>query len=194
VDCYIAQPIRHTARLKPIFFSSPISLLFLILFLSFFFARFYGRVRANFEESVEGSTIIIAACIPVLQPLADKLTGGRFFSSKTRRNYKHYGSERSGARVGQSDVELSYHGRKRQVKDPNALTFLDQTKVGSEESILGDKENQVQESSKQRRQSLQPGVNIVPGRITRTDVIEVSHSSGSQQTLHGIPEQGRRHV
>ncbi|KEZ39112.1 hypothetical protein SAPIO_CDS10502 [Scedosporium apiospermum] len=143
---------------------------------------------------VEGSTIIIAACIPVLQPLADKLTGGRFFSSKTRRNYKHYGSERSGARVGQSDVELSYHGRKRQVKDPNALTFLDQTKVGSEESILGDKENQVQESSKQRRQSLQPGVNIVPGRITRTDVIEVSHSSGSQQTLHGIPEQGRRHV
>lgn len=136
------------------------------------------------HSSVEGSTIIIAACIPVLQPLVDRISGRRLFStSYGNRNYKNYGSSKSG--VPQSDVELSYRSRKRTVKDPNGLTFLDQTQVGSEESILqangGDKQSTSSAPNSLQPQSLSPGSR----GIVRTDVITVSHSSEGQQAMGG---------
>ena len=126
------------------------------------------------DSSVEGSTIIIAACIPVLQPLADRVFGSRVFSS---RNYKNYGTGKSGPH---SDMELSYHARRRTVKDPNGLTFLDH--AGSEENILPDK-NGVKQSITATSGSESQGISPGDRGIVRTDVITVSHESGSQLSL-----------
>ncbi|SPO07027.1 related to integral membrane protein PTH11 [Cephalotrichum gorgonifer] len=134
---------------------------------------------------VEGSTIIIASCIPVLQPLADRIWGRRLFgSSYGARNYKNYGSSRSGKL--QSDIELSYQARKRTVKDPNGLTFLDQTQMGSEETILQSKGGE-NRGTGDDHSGQQPPDALNPGSrgIVRTDVISVSHSSESQHTADG---------
>lgn len=80
------------------------------------------------------------------------------------------------------------------MKDPNGLTFLDQTRVGSEESILrvkeGDKSGTSDALNDYQPQELSPGSR----GIVRTDIITVSHSSGSQQTLDaGVHHQAPRH-
>ena len=120
------------------------------------------------------------------------MTGRRIFgSSYGRRNYKNYGSSKSGQQ--QSDIEMSFQARKRAVKDPNGLTFLDQTEVGSEESILRAKEDQKSDAGgvtgDTRHHSLTPGAR----GIVRTDVITVSHSSASHNTPGGVDYQDRRH-
>lgn len=124
----------------------------------------------------------MAASIPVLQPLADKLFRGRLFGSSFRTGqYKNYGSGKNGP---QASYEMSYPGRKRgKPNDPNGLTFLDQTYVGSEESILGAKDGAKQQVSR----SLSPGSR----GIVRTDVVTVSHSSANQQTRDDATHQGR---
>ncbi|KAK1521346.1 integral membrane protein [Colletotrichum paranaense] len=94
---------------------------------------------------VEGSTMIIAACIPVLQPLGDLIFGKRIFSSGGGRyTYENYGSGPSGQH--RSDIEMS---RSKEVKkrvarrqhDAAAISFDDRVTTttvtkGSQESIL----------------------------------------------------------
>lgn len=71
---------------------------------------------------------------------------------------------------------MSFQKKRGKPKDPNGLTFLDQTYVGSEESILGQ-----DEAAKQHGQrSLSPGSR----GIVRTDVITVSHSNASGKTVN----------
>lgn len=84
-----------------------------------------------------------------------------------------------------SDIELSYHARKRPVKDPNGLTFLD--KSGSEESILN-KKNGDKNGTGVSAQAIPPRGSSPPDAgIMRTDEVTVSHSSGSQQMV-GEPQ------
>ncbi|RYP16620.1 hypothetical protein DL765_005011 [Monosporascus sp. GIB2] len=74
---------------------------------------------------VEGSTIISAACIPVLRPLADKLLGRQVFSSMSKgQGYQMQSSERSGGppvevRIGLQPTKARKH--------PHHLDTLAQT-------------------------------------------------------------------
>ncbi|KAL2262439.1 hypothetical protein VTK26DRAFT_1342 [Humicola hyalothermophila] len=88
--------------------------------------------------AIEGATIIIAACIPVLQPLVDKIFTSRIFGSLTGsgRAYNSYGNGKDYPN-SEHGIELSgSRNRKRVIKDPNSLTFLDTTRAGSEEAIM----------------------------------------------------------
>ncbi|KAK4033600.1 hypothetical protein C8A01DRAFT_19467 [Parachaetomium inaequale] len=77
----------------------------------------YDTADLTIWTAVEGSTIMIAASIPILKPLMDLLLGRRAFSSnKSYPQYEKYGRSRSGQ--ADSDIEMSRPGvgrsRKRQ--------------------------------------------------------------------------------
>ncbi|KAI0835341.1 hypothetical protein F5Y06DRAFT_276695 [Hypoxylon sp. FL0890] len=83
---------------------------------------------------VEGGSVIIATCIPVLRPLVEVIFGRRVLgSSGDRKYYKNYGTSRSATK---DEMELS--SRKRRVKGPYDLeTNIDvAAKDGSQEEIL----------------------------------------------------------
>ncbi|KAI8244546.1 hypothetical protein K4K57_002231 [Colletotrichum sp. SAR 10_99] len=113
---------------------------------------------------VEGSTMIIAACIPVLQPLGELLFGKRMFSSGGGKyTYENYGSGPSGpsGHMRSDNIELSRsrEARKRAMRQADEISFDDTTTTtavakGSQESILN-----------------QHNFN---GKIMRTDVFTVS--------------------
>ncbi|KAK2770912.1 integral membrane protein [Colletotrichum kahawae] len=113
---------------------------------------------------VEGSTMIIAACIPVLQPLGELLFGKRMFSSGGGKyTYENYGSGPSGpsGHMRSDNIELSRsrEARKRAMRQADEISFDDTTTTtavakGSQESILN-----------------QHNFN---GKIVRTDVFSVS--------------------
>ncbi|KAK1856563.1 integral membrane protein [Colletotrichum chrysophilum] len=92
---------------------------------------------------VEGGTMIIAACIPILQPLGELIFGKRLFSSGGgRRTYENYGLGPSG-QMRSENIELS-RGHKRTPRQQDTVSFddLDTTTTtavakGSQESILG---------------------------------------------------------
>ncbi|KAL1850973.1 hypothetical protein VTK73DRAFT_9567 [Phialemonium thermophilum] len=135
---------------------------------------------------IEGSTIIIASCIPVLQPLVDRVVGTSFFGGSSGRAYKNYGSERTGGRM-KSDIELSsgqrMGGRRGGggggPRDPNGLTFLDD-KAGSEESILRAEDNRTDKGSVAEERGPRGG----GGKILRTDVVTVSYASHSTDNVN----------
>src|SRR4051812_36939822 len=94
--------------------------------------------------SIEASTIIIACCIPVLQPLVDALLGRRAFgSSPGYKNYNSSGYQNYGnSRTGQprSNIELS-DSRKLRSDDRGNMTNVKYLGSGaaeldSQESIL----------------------------------------------------------
>ncbi|GJD01164.1 integral membrane protein [Colletotrichum higginsianum] len=99
-----------------------------------------GRYR-----SVEGSTMIIAACIPVLQPLGELIFGKRMFSSGGGRyTYENYGSGPGGRVRSSIEMSRSRDARKRAAarQRAEAAVFNDATTTtitgkGSQESILG---------------------------------------------------------
>ncbi|WYZ35502.1 hypothetical protein EsH8_X_000149 [Colletotrichum jinshuiense] len=112
---------------------------------------------------VEGSTMIIAACIPILQPLGELMFGKRIFSSGGGRyTYENYGSGPSGQMRSDIEMSRSREARKRAARiqhDVDAISFDDTTTTtvaakGSQESILAQ--------------------HNVTGKIVRTDVFSVS--------------------
>ncbi|KAK4233520.1 hypothetical protein C8A03DRAFT_19421 [Achaetomium macrosporum] len=111
--------------------------------------------------AVEGATIIIAACIPVLQPFKN----GSYGPSK---DY----AGRSGGHDGGIELSHTSHNRsKRPVKDPNSLTFLDETRAGSEESIL--------KNGQQR-----PELPVVPEYESKSDMTLAEGSSIDGRDAH----------
>ncbi|KLP15110.1 Uncharacterized protein LW94_1955 [Fusarium fujikuroi] len=93
---------------------------------------------------IEASTIIIACCIPVLQPLVDALLGRRAFGSSpgyknyNSSGYQNYGNSRTGQ--ARSNIELS-DGRKLRSDDRGNMTNVKYLGSGaaeldSQESIL----------------------------------------------------------
>lgn len=146
--------------------------------------------------SVEGSTIIIACCIPVLQPLVDLIFGRRALSGSS--GYKKYGNSSSNQQY-RSDIEMhkgASHGRsgnQSHVSTKNTVTsIVDRTEVDSQESILRDEgANGVPSSKSGRpqhhrnyshsqatagRKQLEPQN---PSQIVRTDVVTVTYDSDS---------------
>ncbi|KAK1518687.1 uncharacterized protein CCOS01_11507 [Colletotrichum costaricense] len=94
---------------------------------------------------VEGSTMIIAACIPVLQPLGELIFGKRIFSSSGGRyTYENYGSGQSGQHRSDIEMSRSKEVQKRVARrqhDAAAISFDDRVTTttvtkGSQESIL----------------------------------------------------------
>lgn len=78
-------------------------------------------------------------------------------------------------------MELSNANRsakRRAPRDPNGLTFLDEDKTGSEESIL----RREQENNKNRQAETRDG-------IVRTDVVSVSYGAARD---HDGPETWKR--
>lgn len=86
-------------------------------------------------------------------------------------------------------MELSFRPNKRKVKDPNGLSFLDQTRAGSEESILknGGKVSASGVPLGQEGRSMSPA----NGGILRTDVVTVSYGGKEAQAEQGLPKPDR---
>lgn len=134
------------------------------------------------NHSIEGCTIIVACCIPVLQPLVDLIFGRRTFGSSNGYNsngYKQYGSSRSGRHLRSNDIELekgangasARRGTTSHVSSKHADPSLGRTEIDSQESIL-------------RMEDLKPGTQMPrangPGsRIVRTDVVTVTYDTDS---------------
>ncbi|KAF9878364.1 integral membrane protein [Colletotrichum karsti] len=92
----------------------------------------YDAVELVIWTIVEGSIIIIAACVPVLQPLAEIVFGKRIFSSSSRR-YTHQNSG------GKSMGMFGHQGKKEPQRfGADSFNSLKTTIVtkGSQESIL----------------------------------------------------------
>ncbi|KAM5350253.1 hypothetical protein ACJ41O_006758 [Fusarium nematophilum] len=84
---------------------------------------------------LEASSLIIACCIPVLQPLIDAILGRRTFGSSPA--VHSYESNNTGRR--QEDVELSNKGRSKQTTTTFTSKYVSRghAPLGSQESILG---------------------------------------------------------
>ncbi|KAL0935510.1 uncharacterized protein CTRU02_210101 [Colletotrichum truncatum] len=119
----------------------------------------YDTVELVIYTVVEGSMIIIAACIPVLQPLCELLFGKRIFSGG-RNTYANYRSRVSSRWRSTMDLSRSFGRKSAQPKsDTDTLNSIVQATGtrGSQESIL---------------EKHAPGGNIV-----RTDVFTVTVES-----------------
>lgn len=106
--------------------------------------------------------MIIAACIPVLQPLGELLFSKRMLSSGAGRTYENYGSGPSG-KIRSENIELSnsVEARKRTQRqaydislDGSDTPITTVIAKGSQESILGQHNHD--------------------GKILRTDIFSVS--------------------
>ncbi|KAK3693451.1 hypothetical protein B0T22DRAFT_370054 [Podospora appendiculata] len=96
---------------------------------------------------VEGSTIIIASCIPILQPLVDFARGRRTRGSNSS-GYRNYGSSADGKLASGHELETSRAtggGRRLKPRNPDddllntvvdKASYLGTTKAGSQDSIL----------------------------------------------------------
>jgi hypothetical protein len=93
------------------------------------------NTQANWAISIEGSVIIIATCIPTLQPLLELIRGRTLSTdSSSRRAYMKQGSSRS----GRQDIELAPKVRIRTPQDELAgIMDTRHDKADSQESILG---------------------------------------------------------
>lgn len=78
---------------------------------------------------VEANVVVVASCIPTLQPLLEFILGKRVMASSSRGTNEHYKS---------SGFNNSSYGAKRSMASRKEAGF---TTVESQESILGDNEN-----------------------------------------------------
>ncbi|OTB06086.1 hypothetical protein M426DRAFT_319164 [Hypoxylon sp. CI-4A] len=93
----------------------------------------YDTADLTIWTCVEGSSVIIATCIPVLRPLIELIFGRRVMGSSGDRYYKNYGTERS----NHTKDGLEMNSRKRKVKGPYDLeTNIEVDKSGSQDNIL----------------------------------------------------------
>ncbi|KAI1370405.1 hypothetical protein F4677DRAFT_465480 [Hypoxylon crocopeplum] len=115
---------------------------------------------------VEGSTIIIATCIPILWPLADVLFGRRAMGScsQVRHRYDHYGTERGNNTI--DDFEMG--PKRRKVQHPYDLdTYIEAGKNSSQDNII-----------------LKDGSNSLgkhPNGIMRTQSVTIFYDDGAGQ-------------
>ncbi|KAK0713684.1 hypothetical protein B0T26DRAFT_651128 [Lasiosphaeria miniovina] len=128
----------------------------------------------------EGSTLIIAACIPVLQPLVDVLSGKRVQYDQSS-GYKRYGGSSDGKSASssshrhnpelESGTATTHSGRSRlrpQNPDDDLLRTVEDKAVDSQESILPEKTRHAD-------------------NITRTDEVKVEYDHDTT----GMPKKGQ---
>ncbi|KAI8298148.1 hypothetical protein K4K59_002972 [Colletotrichum sp. SAR11_240] len=132
--------------------------------------------------SVEGSTIIIASSIPVMQPLLELILRRNPFSSgkgskQTPQYYEHYGSQsKSKSRGG--GIELGQRKPKSKPKDDLGLTVIESD--DSQENILSPttgSNNQISTSSgvPTLTNNSDSSQHAADGKIIRTDCVSISY-------------------
>ncbi|KAH9233418.1 hypothetical protein K456DRAFT_1725476 [Colletotrichum gloeosporioides 23] len=131
---------------------------------------------------VEGSTIIIASSIPVMQPLLELIPRRNPFSSgkgskQTPQHYEHYGSQsKSKSRGG--GIELGQRKPKSKPKDDLGLTIIESD--DSQENILSPttgSNNQTSTSSgvPTLTNNSDSSQHAADGKIIRTDCVSISY-------------------
>ncbi|KAE9577985.1 hypothetical protein CGCF415_v009686 [Colletotrichum fructicola] len=131
---------------------------------------------------VEGSTIIIASSIPVMQPLLELILRRNPFSSgkgskQTLQYYEHYGSQsKSKSRGG--GIELGQRKPKSKPKDDLGLTIIESD--DSQENILSPttgSNNQTSTSSgaPTLTNNSDSSRHAADGKIVRTDCVSISY-------------------
>ncbi|KAH8173882.1 integral membrane protein [Sarocladium implicatum] len=147
---------------------------------------------------VEAAVIIIACCIPLLQPLIDFILGRRTMTSS--QGYKNYGSSRDGsAHLRSREIELDQKGGSKStskartdVSRIHGGDFDDeymQTRIetGSQESILRENAEQdfklpLQSNTGAMQQGRDKTSRGKDGVIMKTREVTVSYSKGEQTT------------
>ncbi|KAG9253062.1 uncharacterized protein F5Z01DRAFT_172050 [Emericellopsis atlantica] len=127
---------------------------------------------------VEAATIIIACCIPVLQPLVDLLFGRRTLNGSS--GYQNYGSSSHGRM--KSDMELDDSRRDRSENQSHMGTKhtvgsrIRDADVDSQESILRDDDVNTNRRGHGWRKKERDG------RIVRTDVVTITYDQGDDDS------------
>lgn len=153
-----------------------------------------NATRGEKNNSVEGSTIIIACSIPILQPLLDIVLKRNPLSSKRSKmssdRYAYYHGDHRGQSGSGAAMELSAYNKLKHSKrrDDLGFTILDENGKGSQDNILdehtngsvltGDyKSTASNEAGPVRNETNSLGPNHVPEGIRRTQVVTVSYSN-----------------
>lgn len=127
---------------------------------------------------VEGSTVTVASCIPIMQPLIELFFGKRALdgSSAQGKAYHNYGSDRGGNRNSDGELSSSRGGRQKKRDTAYDGTLGTLNTKDSQETILRQGQHQYQEESRR------PNKSPYGGGIIRTDVFAVSYNTDSKRT------------
>ncbi|KFA70149.1 hypothetical protein S40285_06606 [Stachybotrys chlorohalonatus IBT 40285] len=139
---------------------------------------------------IEGSTIMIASSIPILQPLLELVmrrnpfsSGGRSSRKYPEREYENFSDQRSVV------YELGERRQRPKPKDDLGLTIM--ADEGSQEEILaatnsdGDKRSQAQPgTSVNAFSNKRSSVKVAPSSIIRTDEVIVTYDGDVEQRPH----------
>ncbi|KAJ0335816.1 hypothetical protein COL154_013649 [Colletotrichum chrysophilum] len=151
--------------------------------------------------SVEGSTIIIASSIPVMQPLLELILRRNPFSSgkgskQTPQYYEHYGSQsKSKSRGG--GIELGQRKPKSKPKDDLGLTIIESD--DSQENILSPttgSNNQTSTSSgaPTLTNNSDSSRHAADGKIVRTDCVSISYEERGRTQETSASSRWRGHL
>lgn len=117
---------------------------------------------------MEGSTIVIASCIPILRPLVEVVFGRRMLGGSSAYKYRHGTSGDPGG-----DIQLSKNSRITP-RNANSSQQVSNYTMGS---LAGDPEIESQESILPKKASPTLGATPIDRyHITRTDVITVTYN------------------
>ncbi|KAL0943430.1 uncharacterized protein CTRU02_201316 [Colletotrichum truncatum] len=137
---------------------------------------------------VEGSTIIIASSIPVMQPLLELILRRNPFSSakgskQTPQYYEDYGSQSKSKSRGGGNIELGQRKPKSKPKDDLGLTIVESD---SQENILTPPINQNHQTSVSlgaptfRSNRSDSSQHSADGKIIRTDLVSITYEEQGQ--------------
>lgn len=132
----------------------------------------YDLCDPLYWTSIEGNLIIIAACIPILQPLLEKIRGRSIWRSKQSSGNKHQYQDFSKQSQQQADaLEL----RSKPKKKVDEYGFTMHPKEDSEENIVDTSKLSSTSSSRRQSGSYQP--NDRDG-ILKTNSVTVAYEPG----------------
>ncbi|KAB5522977.1 integral membrane protein [Coniochaeta sp. 2T2.1] len=125
---------------------------------------------------VEGSTVTVASCIPIMQPLVEIIFGKRALNGSSAQKYHKYGPDRSGNLKSEHELESSrgMHRNRGDAHYEDGLRTLD-TK-DSQETILRQGQDREETTRVATKNSKKP----YGGGIVRTDVFAVSYETDSE--------------
>ncbi|CAH0016868.1 unnamed protein product [Clonostachys rhizophaga] len=123
----------------------------------------------------EGTTIIVASCIPLLQPLVDLIFGRRALNSSENNGYSRFPVSRLGWK--KRDTELGLGTGKRGERH-KGTSVDDLVEVGSQDTILRTLDYV---KLADHHHDGKPGQDMSPAnRILRTDVVTITYDNKSE--------------